>query len=183
MISLQTNVNALVALENLRITSVLQDKTIQELTSGYRINSSGDDAAGLSVANRYRNDVAELAQGVRNANDGISQLQIADSGLSDIAQLLGRLKTLATQSATGTFIGDRTVLNNEYQLLLAEITRQASSIGLGAGGDLNQVLSVYVGGGAGSQERSIVDVDLSSAANSVDAVSLGLSESTAFAGT
>ena len=76
--SIQTNVNSLVSQENLRVNGDFQSRTIQRLTSGYRINSSGDDAAGLAVANKFRSDVAELQQGVRNANDGISTLQTAD---------------------------------------------------------------------------------------------------------
>src|ERR1700754_4710905 len=102
-LSIQTNVNSLVAQENLRVNSEFQSMTIQRLTSGYRINSSGDDAAGLAVANKFRSDVAELSQGVRNANDGISTLQIVDGGLNNISKTLDRLKTLATQSASGTF--------------------------------------------------------------------------------
>src|SRR3974390_3301606 len=105
--SIQTNVNSLIAQENLRVNSNFQSQTIQRLTSGYRINSSGDDAAGLAIANQFRTDTAELAQGVRNANDGISQLQIVDGGLNNISHILDRMKTLATQSASTTFTGNR----------------------------------------------------------------------------
>src|SRR5882724_13134802 len=111
--SFQTNVTALVAQENLRVNSDFQSRTITRLTSGFRINSSGDDAAGLAVANKFRSDVSELSQGVRNGNDGISILQIVDGGLNNISNILDRLKTLATQSATDTFTGDRGTLNNE----------------------------------------------------------------------
>src|ERR1044072_7464696 len=102
-ISIQTNVNALTAQENLRANNEFQSKTIQRLTSGYRINSSGDDAAGLAVANKFRSDVAEITQGVRNANDGVAQLQIMDGGISNISKMLDRLKTLAAQSASDSF--------------------------------------------------------------------------------
>jgi len=81
--SIQTNVNSLVAQENLRVNGDFQSRTIQRLTSGYRINSSGDDAAGLAVANKFRSDTAELTQGIRNANDGVSQLQIILRKLAD----------------------------------------------------------------------------------------------------
>ena len=116
--SIQTNVNSLVAQENLRVNSNFQSQTIQRLTSGYRINSSGDDAAGLAIANKFRSDTAELTQGVRNANDGVSTLQIIDGGMNNICKMLDRMKTLATQSASATFTGDRTVLNKEFQSLL-----------------------------------------------------------------
>src|SRR5262245_4437821 len=144
--SIQTNVNSLVAQENLRINNMFQSRTISRLTSGYRINSSADDAAGLAVANKFRSQTAELTQGVRNANDGLSQLQIIDGGLCNVSNILDRLKTLATESASDSFSGDRSTLNNEYQSLLAEINRQAANIGLAAGGSSNSVLSVYIGG-------------------------------------
>ena len=115
MLSIQTNVNSLVAQENLNVNNEFQSKTIQQLTSGYRINSSGDDAAGLAVANQYRNSVSELTQGVANGNDGVAQLQIMDGGISNISQILDRLKTLATQAASSTFTGNLGVLNGEFQ--------------------------------------------------------------------
>src|ERR1022692_3978411 len=129
MLSIQTNVNSLVAQQNMNVNNTFQSKTIQQLTSGYRINSSGDDAAGLAVANKFRNSVAELTQGVANGNDGVAQLQIMDGGMSNISQILDRLKTLATQSASGTLSGGdatRQTLNGEFQTDLQEIDRQAT---------------------------------------------------------
>ena len=177
MISLQTNVNSLVAQQNLNVNSAFQSKTIAQLTSGYRINSSGDDAAGLAVANQFRSTVAELTQGVANGNDGVAQLQIMDGGMSNISQILDRLKTLATQSASGAFTGDRTALNNEYQTDVGEIDRQAQSIGLSTGGHFAQSLGVYIGGGAttsgaASTANGTVSVDLSGSV--VDSKALGL---------
>jgi flagellin len=168
MLSLQTNIASLVAQNNLRVNNDFQTQTIERVTSGYRINSSGDDAAGLSVANGYRSSVAELTQGVRNANDGVSMLQIVDGGMNNITQMLDRLKTLATESATDTFTGDRTILQGEYADTLGEIDRQAKNINLDAAGSWAKSLSVYVGGGAGNT----VTVDLSKA--KVDSTSLGL---------
>lgn len=166
--SFQTNITSLVAQQNLRVNSDFQGRTITRLTSGYRINSSGDDAAGLAVANKFRSDISELNQGVRNANDGISTLQIIDGGLANISNILDRLKTLATQSASGTFTGNRTTLDNEFQALLGEIDRQAGNIGLDAAGANFAALSVYIGGGS----APTVTVDLS--ANSADATGLGI---------
>ena len=90
MLSIQTNIASLTAQQNLNTNNTFMNNTITQLTSGYRINSSGDDAAGLVVANQYRSSVAELTQGVRNANDGVSQLQIIDGGLNNIATILDR---------------------------------------------------------------------------------------------
>ena len=183
MLSIQTNVNSLIAQQNLNINNEFQSKTIQQLTSGYRINSSGDDAAGLAVANKYRSDVAELTQGVANGNDGAAQLQIMDGGMSNISQILDRLKTLATQSASGTFTGSRTTVNAEFQNDLSEIDRQAQSIGLNTGGTFNTNLNVYLGTGSGSQslQNGIVTLGLSGAA--VDTQALGMKGMQAVAGT
>ncbi len=103
----------------------------------------------------------------------MAQLQIVDGGLSNISTILDRMKTLATESASGTFTGDRNTLNQEYTGLISEINRQASNINLNAGGSLNQKLSVYIGG-ASNAANANVNVDLSGAANAVDATSLGL---------
>ena len=111
-LSFQTNVTSLVAENNLLVNSQFQANTITQLTSGYRINSSGDDAAGLAVANGLRSQVAELTQGVRNANDGVSVLQTIDGGLNNISTILDTLNTLATQSASSTFSGNRNTVNN-----------------------------------------------------------------------
>jgi flagellin len=171
--SIQTNVDSLIALENLRVNSNFQSQTIQRLTSGYRINKSGDDAAGLAVANQYRSNVAELTQGVRNANDGISTLQTVDGGLNNISRLLDRLKALAAQSASDTFQGDRSTLDAEFQTLLGEIDRQASNIGLNTGGTNNAAaLNVYIGGGGATQANSQVTIDLTTAI--VDSTGLGI---------
>jgi len=173
MISLVTNIDSLVAQQNLATNSAFQSNTIQQLTSGYRINSSADDAAGLSVANGYRDQIAELNQGVLNANDGVSQLQIMDGGLSNISQMLDRLQTLATESASQTFTGNRQTVQNEYSSLLTEIDRQANNIGLGDQNTANaQDLQVYIGGGQSSDANSSVGVNLSN--QSVSATGLGL---------
>ena len=121
--------------------------------------------------------MTELQQGVRNANDGVSILQIVDGGLNNISNILDRLKTLATESASDTFSGDRATLDTEFQGLLAEIDRQAANVGLasggGTGGRFNVSLDVYIGGGD-TQAHAKVTIDLSGSANKVDAVGLGV---------
>lgn len=180
-ISIQTNVTSLIAQENLRTNTHFQNNTIEQLTSGYRINSSGDDAAGLAVANQYRSTTAQLTQGVLNANNGVSVFQTVDGGLSNISQILDRLNTLATESASGTFNGNRATIDNEYQSLVGEINRQASNVGLNSGGVYNSDLSIFIGGG-NNQTNSQVNVDLSGVNNAVDATSLGLTGTTVTGG-
>lgn len=175
--SINTNISSLQAQDYLRVTQEFQQKTISRVTSGLRIVSSGDDAAGLAIANGFRSDLAVLNQGVRNANDGLSTLQTIDGGIVNISKLLDRARTLATQSASSTFSGDRGVLNAEFQSVLTEVNRQAQAIGLDSGGTFAKSLSVFIGGGRANSTTSIangsINVDLSQ--STVDTRSLGLS--------
>ncbi|MGH9592072.1 MAG: flagellin, partial [Bryobacteraceae bacterium] len=175
--TINTNIASLQAQNYLRVNSDFQSKTINRVTSGLRIVTSGDDAAGLAIANGYRSDEAVLTQGVRNANDGLSQLQIADGGISNISALLDRARTLATQSSSGALTGSRAVLNSEFQSLITEIDRQAQAIGLNQGGQFAKALNVFIGGGKASgainaTTNGSVNIDLSQ--STVDAKSLGL---------
>jgi len=175
--TINTNIPSLQSQEYLRLTADFQQKTINRVTSGLRIISSGDDAAGLAIANSFRSDRVVITQGVRNANDGLSTLQTIDGGINNVSQLLDRARTLAAQSASGTFTGDRGVLNTEFQSVVTEIDRQAQAIGLNVGGLFATNLSVFIGGGRGDTSASqitngSVAVDLSK--STVDARSLGL---------
>jgi flagellin len=181
MISIQTNYASLVAQNNLNTNMTFMQKTVEQLTSGYRINNSGDDAAGLAVANGYASNIAELNQGVLNASNATAQLQIADGGLNNISTMLNRLQTLATESASSTFTGNRANINVEYQQLVTDISRQAANIGLNAGGALNVSNNVFIGGGS-SNTNSQVNIDLSGTENQVDASGLGLSNTSVLGG-
>lgn len=177
MLTIQTNVAALYGAQNLNVNHNFQQTTIQRLTSGYRINSSADDAAGLAIANGLRSERTELSQGIQNANNAVSQLQIIDGGLGNISQILDRLKTLAVQGASSTFTGSPATLANEMSKDVAEINRQASNIGLSASSSQNAAtLSVYIGGGLGNNNAQIgsatESVDLSG--GKVDQTALGL---------
>ena len=130
--SVVSNVSAVNAQANLVTTNIGLQKALERLSSGYRINRSGDDAAGLVVANQYRSEVAVLTQGVRNAGDGLSVLQIQDGALNNIAQLLDRMSALATQSASASASVDRDVLQAEFADVIAEIDREAGVGGLTA---------------------------------------------------
>src|SRR5450755_4553547 len=145
--SINTNLTSLQAQNYLAKSAMFQAQTINQVTSGLRIVNSGDDASGLAIANGFRSDQAVLTQGIRNANDGLSTLQTIDSGMNNISMLLDRARTLATQSASGTFSGDRSVLNNEFQNVMTEIDRQSTAIGMNVGGRFAQNMSVFIGGG------------------------------------
>jgi flagellin len=139
--SVVTNVAANNAQANLYATNTGLKAALNRVSSGFRINYSGDDAAGLAVANSYRSTIAVLTQGVRNANDGLSDLQIKDGALDNVSKLLDRLSTLATQAASGqTSAASRTTLNQEFQDVLAEINRETAVAKL----DTAQGFSVFV---------------------------------------
>ncbi|MEZ5284181.1 MAG: flagellin [Vicinamibacterales bacterium] len=113
--SVVSNISAANAQANLTITNLGLQKALTRVSSGFRINASGDDAAGLAVANSYRSQQAVLNQGIRNANDGLSTLQIQDGALNNIATLLDRLSVLATPTASASSGVDRTTLDAEFE--------------------------------------------------------------------
>jgi len=172
--SVVTNLASLNAQQQLDGTSNGLQQTLARLTSGLRINSAADDAAGLAIANRYKLDKSGLDMGVRAANDAISQLQIEDGTASNISSLLDRALTLATQAASGTFVGSRTTLDNEFQSVLAEITRSATAAGLQTGSTALNARSVFVGNTQVSTAASVTYVSFA-LTNAIDSQGLGLS--------
>jgi flagellin len=149
-------------------------QTLARLTSGLRINSSADDAAGLAVANRDMLDNTGLTVGIQAANDAISQLQIKDGASSNVAALLNRALTLATQAASSTFTGSRTTLDNEFQSVLSEITRNASAAGLQTGSADLTSRSVFVGNTQTNVSASVSYVSFT-LTTAVDSQGLGVS--------
>ena len=166
--SVVSNVASQNAQANLYGTQGGLNKALTRLSSGFRINMSGDDAAGLAVANAYRSDVAVINQGIRNANDGLSTLQIKDGALNNIATLLDRLSTLASQSASGsTTDASRTTLQAEADSVVLEIGREATVAGL----DTQAGFSIFVSndGANGVVSGSLSSVTTTSLAiNSLD---------------
>ncbi|WP_319761541.1 flagellin [Maridesulfovibrio sp.] len=100
----------------------------RRLSSGLRVGTAADDAAGLAIRELMRSDIKSLNQGIRNANDAISMIQTADGALGVIDEKLIRMKELATQAATGTYNSDqRLIIDSEYQAMASEITRIANA--------------------------------------------------------
>ncbi len=126
-LSILNNIPSLAAQNQLSITNTNLQKTLIQLSSGQRINSGADDAAGLSIADGLNANIAALTQSARNATDGVGKLQVADGALSQVTSLLNRAVTLATESANGTLNGDggsqRTALQTEFAAIKAEIDR------------------------------------------------------------
>jgi flagellin len=123
---INTNVASLNAQRNLMGTKWGLDKSLEKLSSGYRINRAGDDAAGLAISENLRAQIRGLKQASRNAQDGVSLVQVAEGGLNEISSILIRLRELAVQAASDT-IGpvERQFLNVEYDQLVSEVDRIA----------------------------------------------------------
>jgi len=126
---INTNVPSLVAQRNLRSNRQVLDRTLERLSSGSRINHAGDDAAGLAISETLRAQIRGIGQAERNAQDGISLVQVAEGGLVEVSNILIRMRELGVQAASDT-VGpkERRFLDNEFQQLAEEIDRIANSI-------------------------------------------------------
>jgi len=123
-----TNVAALNAGKNLYSLGIKQNTSMARLSSGYRINQASDDAAGLAISESLKAQIRGLKQANRNANDGISLVQVAEGGLGEVANMLVRLRELGVQAASDTISDRERVLTNvEYQQLKEEIERLSQS--------------------------------------------------------
>ncbi len=127
-LTVNTNVASLNAQRNLSTTQLSLNKSLQRLSSGLRINSAADDAAGLAISEGMKAQIRSMNQAVRNANDGVSLVQTAEGALNEVSNILGRMRELTTQAATGTVANSqRSYIASEYAQLGQEITRIASA--------------------------------------------------------
>jgi flagellin len=128
MTVINTNTKALVAQGAMTVNARDLHRTMAQLSSGNRINSAADDAAGLAIGNKLTTQIRSLDMSVRNANDAISMLQTADGSTNEITAMLFRMRELAVQSANDTYgTSERTVLNNEFGQLQEQITAVLSN--------------------------------------------------------
>ncbi len=147
---INNNMMAMNAARNLRSAYGDLGNSVNRLSSGLRINSAADDAAGLAIRELMRADISALNQGVRNANDAISMIQTADGALAVIDEKLIRMKELAEQAATGTYNSDqRLIIDSEYQAMASEITRIANATDFNGISLLNGNLSSDTHDGSG----------------------------------
>jgi flagellin len=126
---IQHNINALNSLRQLGTNNTATGKNLEKLSSGYRINRAGDDAAGLAISEKMRGQINGLEQAEQNANDGISLIQTAEGGLNETHSILQRMREIAVQSSNGTYNDgvDRENLDKEVSALKSEIDRISSS--------------------------------------------------------
>ncbi len=128
MTVINTNTSSMIARDAINRNDRAMSTAMERLSTGSRINSAKDDAAGLAIADRMGAQVSGLNMAVRNANDAISMLQTAEGATKEITNMLGRMRELAVQAASGTYTAtDRTALNLEFQQLLSEIDRIADN--------------------------------------------------------
>ena len=124
MTVINTNISATLASNAIKQNDRDMTTAMERLSTGLRINSAGDDAAGLAISARMTSQVKGLEQAARNANDGIALLQVAEGAVSEISNMLGRMKELAVQASSGTYSDtDRAALDLELQQLFLEIQR------------------------------------------------------------
>ena len=157
MTVINTNVSATLASNAISRNDRAMSTAMERLSTGLRINSAGDDAAGLAIASRMRSQVDGLEQAARNANDGISMIQTAEGAYIEVSNMLGRMKELAVQASSGTYSDtDRAALNLEFGQLQAEMQRIAGNtqwngfnILDGTAGGTSATVNYQVGAGSG----------------------------------
>ncbi len=157
------NMMAMNAARNLGTSYDRLATSVRRLSSGLRVGTAADDAAGLAIRELMRADIASLNQGVRNANDAISLIQTADGALGVVDEKLIRMKELAEQAATGTYNSDqRLMIESEYQAMASEITRIANATDFNGVYLLNGNLSGSVHDGSGLQSTGKLKVHFGS---------------------
>jgi len=171
---INNNIASIVAQRNLGISTAQLQGSVARLSSGLRITRAADDAAGLGISEVLRAQIRSINQAVRNSNDGISLLQIADGGAANIGGLLARLRELAEQSASGILgTNERSFLDQEFVALRSEIDRISAVTEFNGvkllSGSGNDSLSIQIG------FRSSANDALSLSLNDLDRTSLGLS--------
>lgn len=167
--SVLNNVSGLQAQNELTVSSWGMNKTLWSMSSGKRINSGADDAAGLAIADGLKGQVNGLNQAVRNASDGIGYLQTADGALGQITSLLHRAITLAETAATSTNSSQTAVINSEYTQIKNEIDRIEGNTYYNGTDVLGTALTVFVG-----DTTSTSTINATTTGWSVTALNLGM---------
>ncbi len=166
--SVLNNLASLAAQQQSSVTQMNLQKTLFRLSSGKRITTGGDDAAGLAIADGLQAQTRSLTQSVRNANDGIGFIQTADSALGQVTNLLNRAATLLTEAATGTNSGSLTKIGSELQEIYKEIDRVGVATKFnGTAVFSGESTSVFIGDTTNAQTASAATVSFTVKALSV----------------
>lgn len=146
---INTNIASLIAQQNLSVSSNQMKVSVQRLSSGYRVNSSADDAAGLARADQLKGQSRMIQASMRNINDGVSAMEISDKAAEQITNIVTRMSELSASAAQGTLdTGTRSYYSDEYDKLLSEIDRIANTTEFGGYKLLNgstSALTMYIG--------------------------------------
>lgn len=170
--SILYNISSLTAENQMNMTSAALQKTLTRLSSGSRINTGADDAAGLAIADGLDANITGLVQSARNASDGLGALQVADGSLAQVTTLLNRAITLAAESATGTVSdSQRTALNSEFTSIKAEISRIGTNTTYNGTAVFNGVTSTVVLTDATATGTNTIDISV----GTLSAASIGFS--------
>ncbi len=173
---INTNIMSISAQKNLLKSNNNLSKTMERLSSGQRINRAADDAAGLAISKALQAEIKSLDQAYRNANDAISLGQVAEGGLAQMGDMVGRMRELAMQASNGTLSDtERGFLNDEYQALKSEVDRVSATTEFMGKKLLNGSMSSGVSFQIGSKNST--NDTLSLAVDATDADSLGLNAS------
>jgi flagellin len=179
-----TNVPSLNAQNNLAKSQSSLNTSLTRLSSGLRINSAKDDAAGLSIVEKFTSQIRGLSQAARNANDGISVAQVAEGAMQEQSNILQRMRELSVQSVNGSNGTDeRTALDNEFQALIEELDRVSSQTKFGdkalldgtfssafqVGANAGETISVSIGGTSAS-DLSVNSLDISTSGGASAAI-------------
>lgn len=181
-LSILNNIAALQAENQLNITTTAANKSLQQLSSGSRINSGSDDAAGLSISDGLNANVAALTQSSENATNAVGSLQTADGALSQVTTLLNRAETLATEgSNTGLSSAQSTAIDNEFQALLTQINNINSSTNFNGSSLFGSTISAFTSDGTSSGTVTISATVASVSSTSLSLNSTSLTSSSAAA--
>lgn len=200
---INNNMAAMNAWRSMTTNSTNMTKSLEKLSSGFRINKAGDDAAGLAVSEKMRAQIRGTNMAIRNAQDGVSLVQTAEGAAGKIGDMIQRMRELAVQSANGTYeSADNTVINTEFNALKAEISRTAAAakfngiavgtagtVAVQAGADNGQEISVALHAldvtasvtgvaTAANAKTSIGELDTALAAINTARASFGASQNT-----
>ena len=154
-----SNIASINAQRNLVNSTGELQKSLQRLSSGLRITRAADDAAGLAISEQFRADIRSIGQAQRNANDGISLLQVGEGALNEVSSILIRQRELAIQAANGTLGSEeRETLDNEFQDLLAEINRVANGTEFNGTSLLNDAAGGIIAGWCCAKSSAVTAV-------------------------
>lgn len=173
---INTNLNAMVATNEMAKNTALSGKSMEKLSTGLRINKAGDDATGLAVSEKMRAQIRGMEQAERNVQDGISMVQTAEGALEEAGNIAQRMRELGVQAGNDTLSSeDRTKVKGELTQLQDEMSKIAKETKFNGKELLSTLATFTIQAGANTETRAVVTADLSSIANGLSTISVSSS--------